>query len=93
MEENYALIIMELGKADLGFQLKSKKKIHSELDTLVIWKQLLEAVKVLHDQRIIHSDLKPSNFLLVGSMYKLIDFGISKKIHDNTINIVRDAGP
>ena len=29
------------------------------------WLQMLEAVQVVHDTRIVHSDLKPANFLLV----------------------------
>ena len=53
---------------------------------------MLEAVQVVHGERIVHSDLKPANFLLVSGQLKLIDFGIAKAIpHENTTNIHRDT--
>lgn len=52
---------------------------------------MLEAVHTIHEERIVHSDLKPANFLIVEGMVKLIDFGIAKAIESNdTTNIVRD---
>lgn len=33
-----------------------------------------QAVKGIHELRIVHSDLKPANFLLVQGQLKLIDF-------------------
>ena len=41
---------------------------------------MLEAVHVVHQQGIIHSDLKPANFLLVEARLKLIDFGIARTL-------------
>ena len=35
---------------------------------------------MIHQAGIIHSDLKPANFLMVAGSLKLIDFGIAKKI-------------
>ena len=43
-----------------------------------IWSQMLCAVSRIHKQGIIHTDLKPANFLFVDSTLKLIDFGIAK---------------
>jgi serine/threonine-protein kinase TTK/MPS1 len=52
---------------------------------------MLKAVHSIHDQRIIHGDLKPANFLFVRGSLKLIDFGIAKAIqNDNTTNIYRE---
>ena len=52
---------------------------------------MLEAVNTIHKERIVHSDLKPANFLMVSGTLKLIDFGIAKGIEGNdTTNIVRD---
>ncbi|RZR79774.1 hypothetical protein BHM03_00005602 [Ensete ventricosum] len=53
--------------------------------------QMLEAVNTIHEERIVHSDLKPANFLLVRGSLKLIDFGIAKAIMSDTTNIQRDA--
>ncbi|ORY81859.1 kinase-like domain-containing protein, partial [Protomyces lactucae-debilis] len=54
------------------------------------WRHMLEAVQAVHDQHIVHSDLKPANFLLVEGALKLIDFGIAKTIGNDTTNIHRD---
>ncbi len=51
---------------------------------------MLEAVKVVHDAGIVHTDLKPANFVLVKGSLKLIDFGIAKAIPSDTTNIARD---
>jgi serine/threonine-protein kinase TTK/MPS1 len=52
--------------------------------------QMLEAVQVIHDEKIVHSDLKPANFVLVRGQLKLIDFGIANAIASDTTNIQRD---
>lgn len=51
---------------------------------------MLEAVQVIHDENVVHTDLKPANFVLVKGRLKLIDFGISKAIANDTTNIGRD---
>lgn len=52
--------------------------------------QMLQAVQVIHDEKIVHSDLKPANFVLVKGCLKLIDFGIANAIANDTTNIQRD---
>lgn len=52
--------------------------------------QMLHAVDAIHQQKIVHSDLKPANFLLVRGSIKLIDFGIAKAISNDTTNIHRE---
>lgn len=54
------------------------------------WQQMLQAVQVIHDEKIVHSDLKPANFVLVKGQLKLIDFGIANAIASDTTNIQRD---
>jgi len=51
---------------------------------------MLQAVQVIHDEKIVHSDLKPANFVLVKGSLKLIDFGIAKAIPNDTTNIQRE---
>lgn len=51
---------------------------------------MLEAVEVIHNEKIVHSDLKPANFVLVKGRLKLIDFGIANAIANDTTNIQRD---
>lgn len=52
---------------------------------------MLEAVQVLHNEKIVHSDLKPANFLLIEGALKLIDFGIANAIANDTTNIQREG--
>eukprot|EP00916_Digyalum_oweni_P005293 GHVL01009276.1.p1 GENE.GHVL01009276.1~~GHVL01009276.1.p1 ORF type:complete len:419 (+),score=76.89 GHVL01009276.1:23-1258(+) len=82
-------IVMELGECDLTNHLKKAKKL-SICEIRTFWKQLLKAVQVIHDERIVHGDLKPDNFLVVDGKLKLIDFGIAKAISNDTTNIVRE---
>ena len=51
---------------------------------------MLLAVQTVHSHKIVHCDLKPANFLLVRGKLKLIDFGISKTIQNDTTNVVRE---
>lgn len=83
-------IVMEAGDMDLGRFLQSQPRLTlSQIQHL--WKQMLEAVQVIHQERIVHSDLKPGNFLLISGRLKVIDFGIAKRISNDTTNIQRDT--
>ena len=55
------------------------------------WEQMLHAVDTIHRERIVHSDLKPANFLVVEGQLKLIDFGIAKAIQADTTSIARES--
>ena len=86
-------MVFEYGEIDLHklLQKQAGKPIKDNFIRLY-WQQMLEAVHTIHEQRIVHSDLKPANFLIVEGTLKLIDFGIAMAIEGNdTTNIVRDA--
>jgi serine/threonine protein kinase len=51
---------------------------------------MLEAVQAVHQENVVHTDLKPANFVLVKGRLKIIDFGIAKAIANDTVNIQRD---
>merc|ERR1719409_535384 len=83
-------IVMEFGETDLSRFLIAQTEPLSVDKIRHYWRQMLEAVRVIHAERIVHGDLKPANFLLVDSSVKLIDFGIAKSIaHEETTNIQR----
>lgn len=46
--------------------------------------QICLALETIHDQGIVHADLKPSNLLMSGREYtlKLTDFGVSIKFYE-----------
>ena len=53
---------------------------------------MLECVRAIHARGVVHSDLKPANFVLVKSWLKLIDFGIANAIQtDVTTNVYRES--
>jgi serine/threonine-protein kinase TTK/MPS1 len=90
-EEKVLNIVLEIGEIDLASLLsKSGPLLHQAGENYLrmYWQQILEAVRVLHEQElIIHGDLKPQNFVSVKSHLKLIDFGIAKAIQTDTMNI------
>ncbi|XP_078155388.1 putative protein kinase 1 isoform X2 [Carex rostrata] len=97
-EDHYIYMVLEYGEIDLAHMVSQKWR-ESNKSTMCIdenwlrfyWKQMLDAVNTIHEERIVHSDLKPANFLLVRGALKLIDFGIAKAIMNDTTNIQRDA--
>lgn len=46
--------------------------------------------QVIHDEGVIHNDLKPENFVCIGMHLRLIDFGIANKIELDHTSIERD---
>lgn len=94
-EEKQTLnVMMELGESDFNKMLNDQIKCEgAKLDvsfTRYYWKEMLECVQAVHDHGIVHSDLKPANFLLVKGQLKLIDFGIANAIQENTVNVHRE---
>ncbi|XVF39407.1 hypothetical protein PTKIN_Ptkin01aG0032400 [Pterospermum kingtungense] len=97
-DDGYLYMILEYGEIDLAHMLSHKwKEMDSSNQSIdenwlrFYWQQILQAVNIIHEDRIVHSDLKPANFLLVKGSLKLIDFGIAKAIMSDTTNIQRDA--
>ncbi|QDZ24034.1 dual specificity protein kinase [Chloropicon primus] len=92
-------MVLEYGEVDLARLLQRREKVRSaegqnKIDLNFIrlhWQQMLEAVHIIHEERIVHSDLKPANFLFVEGALKLIDFGIAKAIQNDTTHIARES--
>jgi len=101
-------LVMEVGEVDLNYVLQQHARTgtnepnHNNPEhepaslnmnfIRLTWQQMLSAVHCIHEERIIHGDLKPANFLFVKGALKLIDFGIAKAIQsDDTTNIYRES--
>ncbi|XP_075058789.1 dual specificity protein kinase TTK [Mixophyes fleayi] len=88
--KQHIYMVMECGNIDLNTWLRKKKTINP-WERKSYWKNMLEAVYTIHQHGIVHSDLKPANFLIVDGMLKLIDFGIANQIQPDVTSIVKDS--
>lgn len=56
---------------------------HTEPASVRYMQQILEGISYMHQQNIIHLDLKPENIVCVdttGTSVKIIDFGLASKL-------------
>ncbi|WVZ12036.1 hypothetical protein V8G54_016566 [Vigna mungo] len=73
-------MVMEYMEYDLKGMMEVKKQPFSISEIKSLVKQLLEGVKYLHDNWVIHRDLKSSNILLNhDGELKICDFGLSRQ--------------
>nr|XP_057909973.1 dual specificity protein kinase Ttk isoform X2 [Doryrhamphus excisus] len=86
----YIYMLMECGNLDLNTWLRNRKTVNP-LERKFYWKNMLEAVHTIHKHGIVHSDLKPANFVIVNASLKLIDFGIANRIQPDVTSIMKDS--
>ncbi|XP_076233388.1 dual specificity protein kinase monopolar spindle 1 [Calliopsis andreniformis] len=86
-------VVMEMGDTDLSRLLKTMSQEKQIPLTMILyyWTEMLTAVKHIHDNGVIHSDLKPANFLLVRGRLKLIDFGIASSMNAEMTSVVKNC--
>ncbi|CAK7201965.1 hypothetical protein SEUCBS139899_004681 [Sporothrix eucalyptigena] len=95
-EKHMLSLLMELGEMDLNSLLRLRQNPESaKMDPVFVrfyWKEMLECLQAVHIHDIVHSDLKPANFVLVQGRLKLIDFGIANAIQtEMTVNVHRET--
>ena len=85
-------MVMELCQSsvhDLRQTIETTSKSGDEplcsIETLcTIFEQVAETLSILHDNDIIHGDIKPDNIMFVGTKPRLIDFGLSSMVNTKT---------
>lgn len=85
-------MVMEKGDSDLNEILNRYKHKNDNLPLYLLvsyWYQILQSVEYIHMNGVIHSDLKPANFLVVNGRLKLIDFGIASNISMDSTSIIK----
>ncbi|QLQ80323.1 hypothetical protein HG537_0D03240 [Torulaspora globosa] len=91
MEHGVLYLIMECGDHDLSQVLSQRIGMPLDMEFVRYHaREMLRCVKVVHDSGIVHSDLKPANFVFVKGILKIIDFGIANAVPDHTVNIYRE---
>ncbi|KAJ8070872.1 hypothetical protein OCU04_001232 [Sclerotinia nivalis] len=95
-ERGILSVLMEMGELDMNTILNLRMKSEqAKLDINFVryyWKEMLECLQAVHAYDIVHSDLKPHNFVLVQGRLKLIDFGIANAIQtEETVNVHRET--
>ena len=92
MDQGLLYLVMECGDFDLAQILNQRKNLPFDVEFVRYYtRELLKCVKVVHDAGIVHSDLKPANFVVVRGILKIIDFGIADAVPDYTVNIYRNT--
>ena len=86
-EKDELLIVLERGECDLSVVLRrlTLKEQLTPTKLRFYWEQMLEAVQSIHNNHIVHADLKPSNFVLVRGNLKVIDFGLAGHLEKNEL--------
>lgn len=92
MRPSSIYVVMECGEIDLAHVLNARLSQPLDISFVRYYSvEMLHCVAAVHRHDIVHSDLKPANFLLVKGMLKIIDFGIANVVPDYTSNVHRDT--
>ena len=74
--DEHFVIAMELGEESLADRLERRISTANALD---LTGQALQALAYVHENKVIHCDIKPENFILFpGNRLKLCDYGFAK---------------
>ncbi|ALC45726.1 ald, partial [Drosophila busckii] len=88
-QESKLYMVMEKGDCDLNKILQGFTTNLPLYNLMNILYQMLQAVNYIHQHGVIHSDLKPANFLMINGRLKLIDFGIASNIAVDSTSIIK----
>ena len=83
------IVMEQCNLGDLDRYFKDHFEAQKEHSKLFLISQIMAGIKYLHDQNIIHRDIKPGNILVKGSAngarhtVKLADFGLCKILEDD----------
>lgn len=77
---NSLFLVLEYSQSDLKKVLKSSMDM-TEMHVQTIIYNLIQGIKYMHEENIIHRDIKPGNILLnADCSIKICDFGLSRYV-------------
>jgi serine/threonine-protein kinase TTK/MPS1 len=88
--ERKMYIVLEYGELDMQKYLHENKGFIDNWQLKSLWRQMVNAVAIVHSKGIIHRDLKPCNFMICRGQMKLIDFGIANSISADATSLSTD---
>ncbi|XP_062214846.1 serine/threonine-protein kinase MPS1-like isoform X2 [Phragmites australis] len=99
-DDHYIYMVLEYGEIDLAHMVAQKWKERNNSNMKIdenwlrfYWQQMLEAVNTIHEERIVHSDLKPANFMLVGTLNYMSPEAFMCNDQDSGGNIIKCGRP
>jgi tRNA A-37 threonylcarbamoyl transferase component Bud32 len=80
----HILVMTFIDGADLGVQLRSRRTPFP-IEQVLRWADmLLDGLAAIHQQNIIHRDIKPDNLKAAGDEIMLLDLGLAKELDTTT---------
>lgn len=86
--ERHLLMVLEYAKGGELYERINGNEEYCEFQAVSVIRDLLKAVKYLHDNHVVHRDIKPENILFMDETdesMKLSDFGLSGVIKSDTM--------
>lgn len=86
-EGNINYIVMELIEGDTLNKIIEREAPMDYRKVIDISKQVAQALRIAHKNKIIHRDVKPHNIMITeDGVVKLADFGIARAVNDATLS-------
>ena len=95
-DDDLVIVVEWAAAGDLKRQLRKAQERGANFEERTIWKyfsQICEAMRHMHERRIMHRDLKPANiFLTLDGVVKVGDLGLSRELSEHTIQAHSKVG-